>query len=156
MSTVLVQFSDYRWTLRALHLACALARNQRTDLTLIRMIPVRNIGLLGNQIASVPLTSKEYRAIREYEATAEDYGVSINNRSMQYVTLADALVEAADHVNAFSVFADLPQSSIPYWSKFTHWNMQRRLTAAHRTLHTLDQRTDKDSWLPSITLPAQK
>jgi len=144
------------WTMQALHLACAMARNQRTNVTLVRMIPVQHIAWLGTEFANTPPTPQEHQCLRSYDATAEDYGVQLSIQSMQYVTLTDALVEAATYLEALAVFANIPPMSFPYWRKFQVWNLQRRMTSAHRMLYTLDQPASGTSWVPSVSVPAHK
>src|SRR5215813_11249470 len=115
MTTTMVHMADHRWTSEALHLACALARNNQAEVALVRMMPVQHIAWLGTDFGNTPVTSQEYERLQEYQATAEDYGVDLSVQSMQYITLPEALVEAADHLGASVVFASLPKSHFPYW-----------------------------------------
>jgi nucleotide-binding universal stress UspA family protein len=156
MNTIMVYIGEHKWTVQALHLACALARNNNTTVTLVRMVPVQHTRWLGTEAGNTPPTSEAYELLREYQATAEDYGVELVVCSMQYATLADALGEAADHLDTPVVFATLPQSVIPYWRKFQLWMLEHHLAANQRRLYTLDQPTNVETWTPSVTLNAAK
>jgi len=156
MKTIMVYMADHTWTSQALHLACAVARNTGTDITLVRTMPVQHVSWLGTELGEMPLTPGDYQALREYQATAEDYGVNFCVQSMQCISLADALVEAADQLDAAMVFATLPEYSLSYWRKFQLWTLHRRLAAHQRQLHTLEQPLNVAAWTPSITVPAAK
>lgn len=152
----MVQMARHEWTSQALHLACAMARNQRISVSMIRMLPVQHAAWLGTELADPLLTHQEYQQVREYQRAAETYDVQWSLQSMQYITLGDALVEAATHLDAIAVFAALPQSKIPYLRKFQIWNLQHKMAAGHRMLYTLDQPNKSATWAPSITMPAHK
>jgi hypothetical protein len=150
MKTILVQISENHWTLQAVHLACSLARHDDAKIILLRLLPVYHPGYLGTEFVDSNPTPQEYKEIAAYHATAEDYGVSISFRQMQYVTALDAVVDAAEQINANVVFAHIPASRFYYWHKFLIWNLQRRLVAARRQLYTLDQPDEVEDQLTSI------
>lgn len=152
METILVQMSEKSWTMQALHLACALARNYSTTVTLLRLMSVGHPSYLGTDFGKILPTYYELDDLSEYAATAEDYGVELTIRSMQCVTTLDALVDAADQVNAGMVFAHIHKSWIPYWSAFQTWNLKRRLSAARHLLFTLDNTLQNTEYVPSITV----
>jgi len=156
MPTIMVQMAHHDWTLQALHLACAMSRNYKADVTLVRMLPVQHIGWLGTDYAHTPPTPEEYRHLQQYQATAHDYGVELSVIPMQYISLKEALVDAANELDAMAVFATLPRSGVSYWRKFQSWDMQRHLAAHHRMLYTLEQPSTNVERVPSIAIPAHK
>ena len=135
MKTIMVQMSDKRWTMEAIHLASALARNINGKIVLLRLVLANNPGLLGWGIA--PPTAEEQRQMEEYAAVAEDYGVEFWVQPMQYITLTDALAQAAELLNVSVLFAHMHQSNIPFWRRFRLWSLKRQLQNCR--LYTLDE-----------------
>lgn len=152
IDTILVQIADESWTMQAVHLAAALARNCGAKLVLFRLIPVRHLSYLGSEIGDTPVTSKEYMRLRSYEATAEDYGVEPTIASMQCISNLDAVAEGANQLNAQVVFARVPESRIPCWQRYQSWRLERRLK--QRTLYTLTNPPRIPNWIPHITVKA--
>lgn len=153
---ILVQVSDKQWTMQAMHLACAMARNNRTSVTLLHLMHVNSPALLGTNLGVVPPTAQEQENIHEYEMVAEDYGVDLALQPMQYDDLTEALLQAADYTNASTVFAHLPESIFSFWKKFQTWNLRRELAARGRQIYFLDPNENVDEWVPSIQLKATK
>src|SRR5947208_3225386 len=106
--SIMVQITDRRWTLAAMHLACALARPAGAEVALVKMVPVQHVGWLGTDLGNLRLTPADRKDMSEYESITEDYGVQSSRHFYQYVTLPGALVDAAEYVNAQVVFATLP------------------------------------------------
>jgi hypothetical protein len=152
MSTIMVQISDRQWTTQAMHLACAMARNTRTDVTLLQLQPVKNPGLLGSGLGSVTASVTEYEDMHEYDMIAEDYGVALTLQPMQYESQVDALAQAAEHLNANAVFANLPSRGRNVWTRFQYWNLRRQLASQRCPLYTLDQPQPNEEWVPSVSL----
>lgn len=124
-SIILVQIADRAWTLEALHCACLLARQTAARIALVKMIPVQHPGWLGTDAGYMNFTPAEQADFADYQATIEDYGVAFTALTLQYVTLAEALIQAAEYVNAQVVFARIPEYGIPLWARFQHWTLQR-------------------------------
>ena len=135
MKTIMVQMADKQWTMEAMHLASALARNSGSKLVLLRLCLANNPGLLGWGIP-VP-TVKEQSLIREFAAVAEDYGVEFWVQPMQFVSLAEALAQAVELFKIQVLFAHIPPSNLPFWRRFQLWNLKRQLANCH--LYTLDE-----------------
>jgi hypothetical protein len=135
MKTIMVQMSDEQWTMEAMHLASAMARNLNGRISLLRLVLANNPGLLGWGIA--PPTDEEQRQMEEYAAVAEDYGVEFSVQPMQFITLADALAQAVALTEVSILFAHIPQSKLPLWSRFQLWSLQRQL--GNCRLYTLDE-----------------
>src|SRR5262245_49339568 len=108
MQTIMVQVADLNWTMAALHLACALARSTEAAITLVKMVPVQHISWLGTEFGYQNLTMREHDELAAYQTTAEDYGVLLNKELFQYMTLPDAIADAAEYCGAQVVFATLP------------------------------------------------
>src|SRR2546428_56721 len=116
--SIMVQITDRRWTLAAMHLACALARPCGAEVALVKMVPVQHVGWLGTDLGYLRLTLDDRKDMTDYETITEDYGVPSSRHFYQYATLPGAIVDAAEYVNAGVVFATLPTSIIPFWRKF--------------------------------------
>lgn len=156
MKTVLVQIADQPWTMQAMHLACALARNTKGSVVLLRLMQVPTAYLLGSQPGIASPFDPEMAAITEYSLVAEDYGVKIVLQPMQYESFSVAVVQAAEHFNAIAVFAALPVHPIPLWKRFQLWNMRRQLNGRKCQLFTLTQYDHTASDQPGITFEAIK
>jgi hypothetical protein len=152
MATVMVAMHDRQWTQEAMHLACALARNTDSEVTVVKMLSVTHPGYLGQHFAYSELDPRDYQQVQEYRQTAEDYGVPFSLVLFQYVDLMDALVQAAEQLHADVVFATLSPSIVPYFRKFRLWNLNRTLRRDKRTLYTLEPDTTKPDWKPTITV----
>jgi hypothetical protein len=156
MQKIMVQVADRNWTLSALHLACALARSMDAEIALVKMVPVQHISWLGTEFGYQNLTVGDHDELIAYQATAEDYGVPLHTEMFQYMTLPDAIADAAEYFGAQVVFATLPKSALPYWRRFQLWNLRRRLARQHRQFYTLDRPRDTSAtdWTPSILVRA--
>jgi sugar phosphate isomerase/epimerase len=154
MYTLLVQMADEQWTMSALHLACALARSVDGKVVLLRLMQVRHPSYLGTEFGDKSPDEREYQNLKEYAATAEDYGLQLVVQPMQCATSLDAVVDAAEQLDAFVVFAHVPETRFAYWRRFQIWNMERRLHSQHRQLFMLDRPVADIRWMPSITFNA--
>ena len=151
----MVATGERQWTLEAMHLACALARNTGKDLVLVQMVSVSQPSYLGANFAHWNDTAEDQAHMRDYVHTAEDYGVNLSVTVFEYIDYVPGLVQAAEHVDAEFVFATLPKSAIPYLRRLRLWNLRRELKP--RTLYTLDPDTTMPEWKPTITVvTAQK
>jgi hypothetical protein len=138
MQPIMVHMANREWTLAAMHTACALARNTGAEVTVVKMVAVHHPGWLGTDLGYRSLSWQDHDNLRYYQATAEDYGVAFSMLVFQYVTLPEALVDAAAYIDAQEVFAVLPQSLIPYWRQLQLWNLRRQLSQQGRCLYTLE------------------
>jgi hypothetical protein len=132
------------------HLACALARNQSAALVLLRLIVVPHPSYLGTDFGNLPPTRQQAKDLREYVATAEDYGVALSLQFMQCVHPLEALADAAHQLDADVLFAHLPTSWIPRWQDVQTWRLKRRLGGI--PLFTLDSRRRDAARVPTITV----
>lgn len=150
MKAILVQVSSYRWTMQAIHFACALARNHQSEVQLLRLIPVMQPSYLGADVGYSSPSVREQHLLQECCATAEDYQVKLTLHNMQYVTECEAICDAADALDAGVVFAHIPESIIPYWHRFRLWRLRHRLSAHHRRLYALEADGDDGGRAPYI------
>jgi hypothetical protein len=145
------------WTLDAVHLACALARNTGMEITLVKLLPVTQPAWLGTELGYERFTKEDRDAIRFYGEVAQDYAVSLTVGIVQYITRIDAIVETADSLNAPVVFATFSSALIPLWRRYQLWELNRRLTHHHHRLYTLEPPRNFIEWRPSVmVLPAKK
>jgi hypothetical protein len=124
--------ADPAWTLEALHCAAVMAREQSATIALVKMIPVQHLSWLGTDMGYINLTEKEEQEIADYAETLEDYGVAYDLYPFQYATLADAIVQAAEHLKAQVVFATVPNSVIPFWRSYQLRDLRRHFAQAQR------------------------
>jgi len=139
VTTILVQMAEPQWTKEALHLACAMARNTNSNVTLLRLIEAQYYSWLGTSYGVETFSPDESASLWDYKTIAEKYGVELCVQPMQYVTFGGALVDASDELNANVVFARIPASAIPFWHKYQSWDLHRQFEQRERTLYTLDQ-----------------
>jgi hypothetical protein len=143
----MVQMSDEKWTMEAMHFASALARSINGEIVLLHLMLANNPGLLGWAIN--PPSARERRQTKEYAAVAEDYGIEFCVQPMQYISLDAALAQAADRFNVSILFAHIAQRNVPYWRRFRLWNLKRHLGDCR--LYTLDEKQPLSIEEPILT-----
>jgi hypothetical protein len=151
--SIMVQMAEPQWTLQALHLACAVARANGYPITLVKMVPVSHVGWLATELGYQHFTIEDRRLLQECSITAEDYGVPSSVKLFQYVTLSEAVVDAAEQFNPRIVFATLPHYKLPYWRKYLIWRMRHALEHQQRLLYTLEESLTPVQQTPSIIVP---
>jgi hypothetical protein len=156
MGTILVQLSDREWTIKAMHMACAMARSTEENVTLLHLMSVVNPKLLGTVFGVPSLSAQELEMLDDCERIAEDYGVCIGLQPVQYESLIPALVQAVEHTKASIVFADLAVSVFPVWKRFQDWNLRRQLASLGCELVMLEQPTPALEWVPTISYRPSK
>jgi hypothetical protein len=154
MTTIMVQIADAPKTQEALHFACALARGKQDKVILVKMVPVQHWEWIGTELGFLNLTERDGEEMRNYQKIAETYHVKVEVQLFQYVTLPEAIAEAADYVDAQFVFGALPPSFIPYWHKFQVWLLRQRLAQQGRQLYLLEHNGDSAHWTPAILVRA--
>lgn len=133
-TVIMVQIADGEWTMDALHRACRLGHTMPTHIALVKMIPVQHTSWLGTELGNRNYTERDLRDLINYEATIEDYGIEFSSTIFQYSELDEAILQAADTLNASIVFATLPKSVIPYWRNLQLHHLRRRLWRNQRML----------------------
>jgi hypothetical protein len=132
-----------------------MARTHCYELILVKMVPVSHVGWLGTEFGSQHYTEADRRFLKDCSTTAEDYGVPFSTAIYQYVTLSEAIVDAAEHFNTRIVIANLPQYKLPFWRRFLTWQMRRQLAKQRRLLFTLDESSPDEPQVPLIVMPAE-
>jgi len=155
MNTIMVQAADRRWTMQAMHLACAMARNTHAKIVLLHLLPVSNTMLLGSPLGTIAPTREERQAIKDYASVAEDYGIETDLMPFQYESLVDALVQAAEELEASVVFAQLPKHGFQLFRKYQKWWLQRQLLRQKRQLCLIEENPQTGS-VPAVSLRAIK
>lgn len=136
-ATILVHIGDFEWTMKAMHLACAMAHNTQSNLVLLQLRAVSNPALLGSGLGVDLPSSYEDNNLRKYLAVAEDYGVTFTLQPMAYVSRIDALIQAASEIDAVVVFTHFPKRILPLWDRLQQWSLRRQLAAQGCQLYTL-------------------
>jgi hypothetical protein len=131
---IMVQIADREWTMDALHRACRLGRTMPTHIALVKMIPAQHVSWLGTELGNRSFSEQDQREIINYETTIEDYGIEFSSTVFQYSELDEAILQAADMLNASIVFATLPKGIIPYWRNLQLHRLRRRLWRNQRVL----------------------
>jgi hypothetical protein len=148
----MIQMSTSQWTQSALSLAFAISHRENLDVVLVKFIDVPHVQWLGSALGHKNFTPAEYAALIAYRTIAEDNGIDLNVTTMQYVTLFDAVLNAAEQLNAQTVFACLEPSIIPYWHKYQVGRLERRLRGQGRQFYSLEQPVTPDptNWTSSV------
>jgi hypothetical protein len=152
----MVQLANAEWTQQAMHLACAMAFRNQTEVVLIRFMPVPHMGLVGEDMDNVKLSRPEQELVNGCHAIAQEYHVQLHFMNFQFYALTDALVDAAAYVNAQAVFATIPTRLIPYWQQFELWNMRRKLASTDCELYTLETDDSREKTTPSMLIRAAR
>jgi hypothetical protein len=133
-TVIMVQIADREWTMDALHRACRLGHTMPTHIALVKMVPVQHVGWLGTELGNRNFSERGQQEIAGYEAIIEDYSIEYSSSVFQYSELDEAILQAADVLNASIVFATLPKSIIPYWRNLQLHHLRRRLWRNQRVL----------------------
>ncbi len=145
---ILVCVAEHQWTLEALHLACALASDSGGRVTLVKMVPVGHPLFLGDSDAYWHYSPAEREEMKAFVAILETYDVPFAAEVFQYVSLAGAIVDAADHFGASTIFATLPHRIIPLWRRYELWTMRRQFRQRNCPFYTLETALETLIWVP--------
>ena len=146
MGNIVVQLADPEWTMQALHLASALARNTGSYVTLLHLALARNPGLLGTELATPAPSWEEWAQFREYGSVCGDYGGEFVFQPMQYVTLTGAIRDAATMLEATAFFIKQPDSRFRLWNRFVAWRLEQVLRPVGCRLYFVDAGTCMIDW----------
>jgi len=116
-SVIMVQISERAWTLAALHTACLMARKMSAAVAPVKMIPVQHPAMLATEWGYMNFSGQDRADFADYQAMIEDYGIECTPLLFQYASLAEAIAQAAEYAGAQVVFARIPESRIPFWTK---------------------------------------
>jgi len=155
-ASIMVVVGERQWTLQAIHLACAVARSNGSEVVLLHMVPVRHTWFLGTDLGLVDFTIKDQLALVEYAQIPASYSVCFSTCVFQYDAYVTALLDAAEQLNTGIVFALPPRRLFPLWHKIEVRWLRRALSKRHRSLYTLEQPDDVVKWAPLITLAPER
>lgn len=130
---------DKQWTAKAVQMACGLAKNTQAEIVLVKMIPVDHLSWLNSEAGYAHLQEDDFTEAAYFGRICTEDGVAVSFLPFQYYTLADAIVDAADYLNAHAVFATLPPSLVKPWHSFQLWSLEHHLNARSRHLYQLDK-----------------
>lgn len=151
--TLMVIMDEEQWTRQALHLACAISRQQKYPVALIKLVPVQHPAHLGTGAGYVNLSANEAQSILEFAALAEEYGTTIDVKFCQYAAFHHAVVDVAAQVQATAVFINLNGGHrFPWWAQLRTWWLKRQLSRQGQQLFTLAPNSDMPDWTPVVTL----
>jgi hypothetical protein len=138
MTKILIPVLDRAWTLEALHQASRIIRRRKGSITLLHMIPVSHPLWLGYKDSFLEISPSQRCDLREYKATAEDYNVVVEIQPMHYVSLKEALVQAADMLEVDIVFNKKATGILKYWDVLLHMRLAHRFSNRQQQLFTLE------------------
>jgi hypothetical protein len=147
---IMIQMADHAWVEEAVHRACLLARKGGGEIVLVKMVPVQHLSWLGTPFGNWNLTEQDRKDIESCQINAEDYGVTCAGLVFQYFKLPEAIVDAAEYLDADIVFATLPKSLIPFWTQFQLHQLRQQLTRQHRVL--FDRRSVLEDCVPANSI----
>jgi len=150
MKPVIVVISEFSWTVKAMHLACAFARNTQSPLLILDFRMTKNVGLLGMGIGYNPPTVQEYAELKDYLMIAEDYGVISTLQPVEYESFSDALVQMVEWFEPQTIFANMPKSVIPFFAQIQLRAVRRQLNHLNCNLYTLDETAYQEKLLPQM------
>ena len=131
---ILVVTGDHDWTLQAVHLAAAMARETGAAVRLVEMVAVNRVDLLGDGLEESPLSYTRLEALREYAAAIDGYGIPVAVTTFAYADYVGGLLSAAEQNGARVVFAPAPGGSPAFLAAWRGWYLRRAL---RRPLYTL-------------------
>ena len=142
-NVILVVTGDHDWTLQAVHLAAAMARETGAAIALIEMVAVNRVDLLGDSLEESPLPYARLEALGEYAAAIDGYGIAVAVATFAYSDYVGGLLSAAEQNDAQAVFAPAPGGSPAFLAAWRGWYLRRAL---RRPLYSLAG--DAAAWQP--------
>lgn len=153
---IMIVLGEPAWTNQAMHLVCAIGRRQHVAIVLAKMIPVVHPQMLGTTAGYLQFTPQDEQDIREYAATAEDYGVVFTIQFCQYANYLRGIASAAQQLGVSDVLAYIPSGRFAKWQQLQEWWLRQLLNRQRQVLHTLEQNDNALEWVPSLVLSRSK
>lgn len=152
---IMIVLGDRQWTLNALHLACAMVRNNNGEVILVKMVPVQHPIMLGTDAGYRDFTVQDEESTCFFAATAEDYGVPFSVFVCQYASYVSGIADVAEQIEVTAVFCQSPRSHVPFWAKVQKWLLEQALARRHIALYMLEQSDGTLEWTPSVTISSE-
>lgn len=137
-NNIMVVIGEHDWTLKAAHLASAVALSRCGEVLLLKMIAVRHPILLGTDLGYMDLTVQDQQQITEYERIVARYGVRVEGCIFQYSGYVSGLIDAAGQFHASIVFALPPRRPFAFQHRLDVWRLGKGLARHDRRLYTLE------------------
>lgn len=138
MPTLMVQMDDHKWTLNALREACSQARTRGAQVVLALMLPQRHVVFGNINVDRYSFTDAECEDLRDYNMVAEQYGVPLMTRVFEYNDLEQGISEAADALNAETVYVRLPGALLAVTQHGHERHLEQVLEAHKHNLRLLE------------------
>ncbi|HOU40759.1 MAG TPA: hypothetical protein PK829_05785 [Promineifilum sp.] len=132
---ILVVTGEPAWTMQALHLAAAMAREAGAPIILVEMIPASHIQSLGAEPDETLLPLARMESLRQYADAVEGYGITVTVATFQCADYLGGLLSACEQASATAVFAPAPGGALRFLAAARLWYLRRAL---RRPLFTLD------------------
>lgn len=143
--SILIVLGDHDWTIRAMHLACAMARDNGAVVFIVKMLRVNHPLLLGDVGGYVNYTALDRTALQACGDIAAEYGVPFREHVCTYADFAAGLAGAAEQLDAGVILTPPYTSRFEPWNRFMLWRVRR---IVGRPLFTLSSPTDQ----PAVAL----
>ena len=143
---IMVVTGEHAWTLQALHLAAAMARETGASLLLVEPVRVSHLEYLGAGLRETLLPYERLVALSEYSAAIRDYGIEVAVAPYEYTDYAGGLVSAVEQIAPLAVFAPAPGGRLPLLAAARLWLLRRALG---RPLYTLGAGDGAATWTPA-------
>ena len=138
--TVMVQMADVRWTTAAVEVAARRAKEIGAEIALVEMIACERLNWQGIEAHDYQFSSSERENIKAYKAIAARYGVPVSVHVCRYESLTEAIAQAADELDAESVFVTLPHTLIPFVHERQVLQLNHLLEEHYHHLFTVNTR----------------
>lgn len=153
-NNIVLQLGERGWTERAIHLACALARNLGGRVILLDMRAVSHPSLLGSPDDDTFPTAAQYQTLCACADTCEDYGVDYALQPMQYLSQPSALQQAVELLQARALFVPAPAGAFGWLNRWRAWRLERNLKGTNCRLFLIGSTPQAIDWT-SAAPPAQ-
>ncbi|MBE2269850.1 MAG: hypothetical protein IAE80_16555 [Anaerolinea sp.] len=144
--TVMVQMADVRWTTTAVEIAAKRAQEIGAELALVEMIASECLNWQGIEPDEYQFSPTEREDIKHYRGIARKYGVPVSVHVYKYDSLSECIAQAADELDAESVFVTLPHTLIPFLHERQVLHLSHLLEDHYHHLFTLDVPPTEPAW----------
>ena len=150
--TIMVQMAEPKWTAAALELACQQAASTGAEVALVELLHADAIHWLCCEADEYVFSESEREDLNHYREIAARHQVPMSVRVMKYDTLEQGIVEAADRVNADTVFVTLPPSVLSFLHNRQVKHLSHLLEEHNHHLITFRQPEVTEGWKPEVEI----
>lgn len=123
LPALMVILGDRSWTLQAMHLACAMARDSGGMVYAVKMVRVNNPVLLGDSAGYVNYSTQDRHALQDCEHTAQAYAIPFRPHVCIYANYAAGLATAAEQLDAAVLFVPPSLGRLVLWNRYQRWRL---------------------------------